>query len=183
MTSGKERPYPDKKVGPFPTPPIEFVDREGRTIEIREYGNGPVENEFWELVEMYDDFDPADRAQGLPPTREDRICDWLDMILRGLNVVAWHEETVAGHAMLVRDDTGAYELAIFVHQDYQRAGIGSRLIRALLGHGVENGVERVWLTVERWNTAAVNLYEDVGFEKTNGEKFELEMSIRLKGPE
>jgi len=37
----------------------------------------------------------------------------------------------------------------------------------------------VWLTVERWNRAAVALYEDVGFERSGTESFELEMSLRL----
>ncbi|MFB6296848.1 MAG: GNAT family N-acetyltransferase, partial [Halobacteriales archaeon] len=72
-----------------------------------------------------------------------------------------------------------YELAIFVHHQYQGAGVGSRLIRHLLGEGERRGVERVWLTVERWNAPAVNLYEDVGFETTKAESFELEMALRL----
>jgi ribosomal protein S18 acetylase RimI-like enzyme len=76
-------------------------------------------------------------------------------------------------------DDDACELAIFVLQAYQRAGIGTSLIRTLLGYGAEAGVERVWLTVERWNRAATNLYEKIGFETSNAESFELEMALRL----
>ena len=37
----------------------------------------------------------------------------------------------------------------------------------------------MWLTVERWNDPAIALYRKVGFETTNTESFEIEMSIRL----
>jgi ribosomal protein S18 acetylase RimI-like enzyme len=94
--------------------------------------------------------------------------------------VALEGDRVVGHATLVPDEDGeTVELAIFVHHDYQGAGIGSKLIRGLLGHGQRVGVEKVWLTVERWNDAAVALYESVGFETSSAESFELEMTLRL----
>ncbi|WP_132058944.1 GNAT family N-acetyltransferase [Halorussus amylolyticus] len=167
--------YPDGTAGSFPEPPVSFADREGRDIEIRPYD----EDEFEEVVEMYVDFDPADRAQGIPPATEERVRDWLETLFEGLNVVAWHGDRAVGHATLVPGGNDDHELAIFVHQDYQRAGIGSRLIRALLGHGRANGVGKVWLTVERWNHAAVGLYESVGFETYGAESFEKEMALRL----
>jgi ribosomal protein S18 acetylase RimI-like enzyme len=190
--SRSKRQFPDERAGSFPEPPLSFTDREGREIEIRPYA-GEVENgdgeasgdgeaaereEFEAVVEMYADFDPADRAQGIPPATESRVRDWFEGLLEGLNVVAWHDDRAVGHATLVPDEE-TYELAIFVHQDYQRAGIGSKLIRALLGYGRAEGVEKVWLSVERWNHAAVNLYEAVGFETYGAESFELEMGLRL----
>jgi ribosomal protein S18 acetylase RimI-like enzyme len=172
-----EYDYPDEVAGPFETPPIEFTDRESREIEVRVYGD----DHFEALVEMYDTFDPADRAQGLPPARESRIRGWLDTILgEGQDVVALEGDRVVGHATLVPDEDGeTVELAIFVHHDYQSAGIGSKLIRGLLGHGQREGVEKVWLTVERWNHAGIALYESVGFETSSAENFELEMTLRL----
>ena len=173
-----DRDYPEEPAGPFPEPPLSFVDDEGREIDVRILQAGHVDS----LTEMYVDFAPSDRAQGLPPSREGRIRSWLDVILdEGPDVVALHGDRVVGHATLVPDETGAAELAIFVHQDYQRAGIGSKLIRALLGYAAATGIERVWLTVERWNRGAVHLYETVGFETTNVESFELEMALRLDG--
>ncbi len=171
-----EYDYPNEAAGPFEAPPMAFEDREGRGIDLEAYG----EEHFEALVEMYDSFDPADRAQGIPPATESRIRSWLETILDGgQDVLALDGERVVGHATLVPDDEEAVELAIFVHQDYQGAGIGSRLIRALLGHGEREGVEKVWLTVERWNHPGVNLYESVGFETTGVESFELEMTLRL----
>ncbi len=199
-----ERVYPDDVAGPFPVPPAAFVDREGRDITIRPYDTGELctgderptgaesravdgtedsrPPEFEALVEMYDAFDSADRAQGLPPGRTSAIRRWLDTVLASecFNVIAWHEDDAVGHATLVPDaDGSAYELAIFVLQTHQSAGIGTCLLETLLGYGAVNGVKRVWLTVERWNRAAVSLYEQTGFETTNAESFELEMALKL----
>jgi GNAT superfamily N-acetyltransferase len=174
-----DRIYPDAPATAFTEPPVEFEDREGRTVEIRPYDGEEEESEA--LVEMYLDFDPSDRAQGIPPGRESRIRSWLENILAGdcLNVIAWDGANAAGHATLVPAEDDAYELAIFVLQEYQQAGIGTRLIEALLGYGRANDVGKVWLTVERWNRAAVSLYKKIGFETSDAESFELEMTLRL----
>jgi len=159
-------------------PPVSFVDAEGREIVVRAFDGD--DDERAALVEMYTAFDPADRAQGIPPSGESAVRNWLDTILGAdcHNVIAWHGDEAVGHATLV-PDTDDHELAIFVLQAYQEAGIGTRLIQGLLGHGRANGVETVWLTVERWNHAAVSLYEKIGFEASRAESFELEMRLRL----
>lgn len=171
------RIYPDEPAGPFDSPPTTFEDREGRRVETHEYEN----DDFEALVEMYVAFDPEDRAQGIPPTREKRVREWLERILTddSANVIARTDDRIVGHATLVPDDGDAYELAIFVLRAYQEAGIGTELITALLGLGAAQGIERVWLTVERWNVAAQALYRKVGFEPSKTESFEFEMSIRL----
>jgi RimJ/RimL family protein N-acetyltransferase len=170
------KPYPDDPIEPQTAPPVAFTDREGRDVEVREY-----DGEYETVVEMYVAFEPADRAQGIPPSDEEDIRRWLDVLLDdpGVNVVAWHGDRVVGHATLVPDEQGAYELAIFVQNKFQEAGIGTQLMRALLGAGQEEGIERVWLTVERWNHAAIHLYEKIGFEASDPEGFELEMSATL----
>ncbi len=188
MTMHGTRVYPDEPAGSFPSPPVTFEDRDGRSIVIRPFES--EEPRLDALTEMYVQFDPADRAQGIPPTGEKRVRDWLETICAdGLNVAAWDDDSVIGHATLVPDvddpaavdDAGeiAWELAIFVLQEYQRAGIGTELLEALLGYASEQGVENVWLTVERWNSPAIALYERVGFEVCGAESFEQEMSIRL----
>ncbi|WP_255151696.1 GNAT family N-acetyltransferase [Halorarius halobius] len=184
------RSYPDRVAGPYDPPPHEFEDGTGRTVTIREFGgaDAPVDDEGEALVEMYRAFDPEDRAQGIPPVDETNIREWLDGILAEdcLNVVAWHDASAVGHATLVPDtgapddESVAYELAIFVLSAYQGAGIGTHLMAGLLGLGRESGVDRVWLTVERWNRPAVALYENVGFEQLEDSGFELTMTARLQ---
>lgn len=191
MTMSDGRLYPEEPAGPFPVPPTSFTDGDGRTIELAIAQSAAAETDALEaLVEMYVQFDPTDRAQGIPPTGPDRIRAWLEPIVAdGINVLARHKGTVVGHATLVPDVADAdalvapgdaeWELAIFVLQAYQRAGIGTGLLEHLLGHASRLGIDRVWLTVERWNTPAIALYERVGFETTGAERFEQEMAIRL----
>ncbi|MFC7239552.1 GNAT family N-acetyltransferase [Saliphagus sp. GCM10025317] len=196
MTERQRRVYPDEPAGPFPTPPTTYTDPEGRDIEIGpldlDRGGGPKQTNgaLEALTRMYVQFDPADRAQGIPPTGEERIRQWLEPLLEdGINVVARHEEGVIGHATLVPDvddpetiedlSEVEWELAIFVLQAYQRGGIGTQLLEHLLGEAADRGVEWVWLTVERWNGPAIALYERVGFELCGTESFEQEMSIHL----
>ena len=49
----------------------------------------------------------------------------------------------------------------------------------LFRSGREAGVERIWLTVERWNAPAIALYRKMGFEASDTDSFELEMAARL----
>lgn len=173
-------------VSGFPEPPFEFETDDGSTVVVREYGG-----ERRALKRMYDEFDPADRAQGIPPVRDDAIERWLDTVLGeddrdeiddtgSVNAVAWSDGEAVGHATLVEDEgKDAHELAIFVLQECQGDGVGSHLIRGVLALAHERGVRGVWLTVERWNHAAIRLYQKVGFEKTDQESFEIEMATRL----
>lgn len=168
--------YPDEPVDGFPTPPRTVTDREDREIHLDRAGGDPDP-----LVEMYLDFESEDRAQGIPPTNESDIREWLDAVMTddGVHVIARHDGDAVGHVMLVGDSDGAYELAIFVLQPYQGAGIGTALVETVLGAAAEKGIDRVWLSVERWNKPAVNLYEKIGFETCGGERFERMMALRL----
>lgn len=153
---------------------LSFTDGEGRTIAVRPYEADPAP-----LVEMYDHFDDDSRAQGLPPRAESRCREWVaDLLADGLNVVAWHGTEAVGHAVLMPYHDTA-ELAIFVRPAYQAAGIGTRLVRCLLGRGRQNGVDHVWLTVSRANRIAMNLYRSTGFETTARHRDDYEMERTL----
>ena len=171
-----DRSYPAEISGPFPTPPHRFVDDKGREIVVK-----VADDDREALVGMYEAFDSEDRAQGIPPVGAESIRRWLERVFEPdcLNTIAWHDDDPVGHAMLVPDEEGAHELAIFVLGSHQSAGIGTELLQTLLGYGKREGIERVWLTVERWNEPAIGLYQKVGFEIRNTESFELEMAIRI----
>ena len=189
MMFDRSRDYPEESVGGFPAPPATFEDREGRELEVRALDETD-EADVDALVEMYTQFHPEDRAQGIPPSGEKRIRDWLEPIFAGgVNVVVWHGDELVGHATLVPEvdapdpeefDDIEWELAIFVLREYQGAGIGTTLLEHLLGYASEQGIETVWLTVERWNNAAIAVYETVGFEICGSESFEQEMVIVLE---
>lgn len=160
-------------------PPFSFVDRAGREIAVRVYGDGPVDDEYEAVVELYLDFDPEFRTLGIPPAEESRIRRWQDTLLEGYCVVAWHGDRAVGQAVLVADGPRTCELAIFIHQDYHGAGIGTELTEGLLTYGRAHGVNEVWLLVERDNHPAVTLYNDVGFVVTDRHGYDVEMSLTM----
>lgn len=144
----------------FPTPPRAVTDGEDRMIRF-ECGDGSAA-ERESLAAMYDAFGTADRAQGIPPANPRRREQWLDHVSEGVTVVAWHGDRAIGHGVLL-DGEDDYELALFVHPGYRQAGVGSGLLRTLLGRGRSAGVERVWLSVQRTNRPAIHLYREAGF--------------------
>ncbi len=159
----------------LPLPPFGLRDALGRRVFLRPASDGDTDG----LVAFYERFDPADRAQGLPPTGSERIRPWLAVLAEGPGVVAWHEDAAVGHAALVPDGSGGHELVVFVLQGYRGTGIGTSLVRALLGLGHARGVTRVWLTVQRWNHAAIAVYRKTGFEREGEEGLEIIMSRQV----
>jgi ribosomal protein S18 acetylase RimI-like enzyme len=153
----------------------EVVDEDGRDIRLRPYESSDRDA----LVAMYGSFDPSQRAQGIPPVRTADIESWLDSVLDGPSVLAWHGDRVVGQVMFVPDGDGGHELAIFVHQAYQEAGIGSRLLEAGLEYAAAAGVTHVWLLVTWGNTRARSLYEKTGFTAEDHSGGDLRMSKRL----
>lgn len=172
LTSGiTTRSHPSRP----PRLPRVVTDADGRTVLIDSYD----ETEFSALVRMYERFDPANRASGLPPVEEPHIRDWLDGVLGGASMLAWHRDEVVGHAMCVPDNDDGHELAVFVHGAYHNAGIGSELVRTCLAHLRTIGSRRVWLTVDRWNEPALHLYRKVGFTVDDAFHSELKMSYEF----
>ncbi|HKK27210.1 MAG TPA: GNAT family N-acetyltransferase [Gemmatimonadota bacterium] len=157
-------------------PPFTLTDRTGRHVEFR-----PYDGERDAVEAMYEAFDPADRAQGIPPATAEAREGWLDVLLPGPGVLAWHEERVVGHAALVDDMAGGHELVVFVLQGYRGTGIGTALVRSLLGLARVRGLGRIWLTVQRWNHPAIAVYHKTGFELEGEEGLEIVMSCSVAG--
>jgi GNAT superfamily N-acetyltransferase len=160
-------------------PPLLFSDCADREVEIDVYGEYLSGDEFEPLVGLYGAFNSADRKLGLPPSGGERIREWLETLLNGHNVLAWHDDIVAGHATLLEVRSDVYELGIFIHRAYQHSGIKFQLLTTLLEYGKRNGVENVRLIVERQQPTAVRLYQKLGFNPTNPWGFELEMVQEL----
>lgn len=158
----------------FPTPPRTVTDGANRTVRLR-----VADDDRAALAAMYDDFGVGDRAQGIPPADPDRRSRWLDRFGAGVGVLAEHADRAVGHGVLLAGGPG-HELALFVHPDYREAGVGTELLRTLLGRGRSAGVERVWLSVQRSNRQAVRLYRTAGFSPTEPAAGEIEMRRELR---
>jgi GNAT superfamily N-acetyltransferase len=132
---------------------------------------------------MYEQFEPLGAALGLPPLLAAVRREWLEEALaHEVNVAATTPRgEVVGHCFLAADAPGCAELAIFVHQDYRRQGVGTALLTAALECGRAGGLERVWSVTSAENRAALKLQERCGFRPIRSLLFEIEMEIDLAG--
>jgi RimJ/RimL family protein N-acetyltransferase len=151
-------------------------DRNNATFVAREYE--PADRGA--LLAMYDDFEPKRTAQGLPPNSELKIAAWLDRVLaRGRHIVVVVKEKVLGHVMLMPMEDQSVELANFLHQSIRGRGIGTAMNALAVRLAQESGYQRVWLSVEPGNRAAVRSYEKAGFRRLPGSYWapEVEMAV------
>lgn len=125
------------------------------------------ESDAERLFDMYRQFEPKGKFQGLPPRTAAQIKKWLDL----LREQGFHQfvidvgDRVVGHAVLCPSQRKTEaELAIFLHQDYRGYGLGKKLLLGTLNFGCKKlALARVWLFVKGSNPAALHLFESVGF--------------------
>ncbi len=69
--------------------------------------------------------------------------------------------------ILFRHMAGEAEiLTLCIAREHRRAGIGARLVFAMLAYLLKNGINEVFLEVMASNAAALDLYNRCGFSKT-----------------
>ena len=167
MSSQMSTDTPCFSVPDLPVSTTSFRDREGRRLCVATLGSGPRQDERAALERMYERYDTADRAQGLPPVESEALTNWLDHVLDGASVLAWDDNRVVGHAALYPVTPDRHELVIFVDSEYQGAGVGSKVLATLLEAHRERGGGTIQLSVEPTNEAAINLYRKYDFEVTS----------------
>jgi RimJ/RimL family protein N-acetyltransferase len=83
--------------------------------------------------------------------------------------VAEDEGTVVGRLSIGRDQhpgsRHVADLGLMVAATHRRRGIGRALLEAAVEWARESGVRKLELHVFPWNTAAIALYENFGFER------------------
>lgn len=162
----------------FPTSPCTFEDGAGRQIDLDPLA-GPGGPSIDALVDMYLDLDGRCRAMGIPPVTEPDIRDWLGGLEDGMNLIATTDGRPIGHAALLPGGDRGFELAIFVHQDFQNAGIGTALCRTLLGDARREGITDIWLSVSCGNGPAKRLFRSLGFSVVERSRRQLTMEMEL----
>lgn len=130
---------------------------------------------------MYDKFEPLGAAQGLPPLLSETRHEWMGRVLdNSLNLAAFSPAGKAiGHCFLVIDKPGSAELAVFVHQEWRRRGIGRALVMAALGDGSAACLRRVSSLTSSENGAALCLLMSCGFHLKKSVCFETELELDL----
>ena len=157
---------------------ITRTDKSGKPFEI----GISCSDDFPSLLEMYRTFSPKPASQGLPPEDPETCQAWVKTLLRtGLNVLAWRDDRVIGHAVLIPDVKGkSGEFTIFVDQDYRNLGIGTELARFNLEKFKDLDFEFAWLTVRVLNFIAIKLFRKVGFEFCDADSYERVMAMKLR---
>ena len=98
--------------------------------------------------------------------REDLVRQFLDDSRHHLSV-AVHRGQVVGFASAIHYVHPDKEPELWVNEvgvaeEYRGAGVGKRLIEALLDRAGDLGCRGAWVLTERENAAAMALYESVG---------------------
>lgn len=159
--------------------PIKLIDKQGEPFWVRRLEPGDREA----LEAMYATFEPKRGAQGLPPAGEEALRRWLDRVLPiGEHLVVEIDGQVLGHAMLIPMEPGCAELANFLHQSIRDRGIGTALNEMAVELARAAGYERIWLSVEPSNRAALRSYQKAGFRMITQTYWapEVEMEVRLR---
>ena len=153
------------------------TDKSGVSFEM-----GPCSTEdFPALLEMYSIFSPKPASQGLPPKNPEVCYNWVKQLLDiGMNLLAWRNDMVIGHAALVPDLNGrSGEFIIFVDQNVRNLGVGTELTRLTLEKARELAFDSIWLTVENSNLIAIKLYRNFGFKFSDEDIYERVMLLKL----
>src|SRR5215212_3182057 len=102
------------------------------------------------LEQMYGAYTPLGGTLGLPPIDPVLRTHWIDNLARGINLVAYVDNKLAGHLVLLPTG-GAVEMIIYVHQDFRREGVATTLAKAALEEACTAGFSYIWLLVSRTN--------------------------------
>ena len=80
-----------------------------------------------------------------------------------LYLVAQQDGKVAGYCGLLQSFDEADITNVAVHPEYRRLGIACQMLEQLMEQGATRGIQRYTLEVRVSNTAAVKLYQKLGF--------------------
>src|SRR5579859_7860829 len=96
------------------------------------------------LEEMYHTYVPLGGTLGLPPPDLIVRRHWLDDLGRGINLVAYVNDRLAGHLVLLPTG-GAVEMVAYVHQDFRLKGVATALVKAAIEEAHTDSFSYIWL--------------------------------------
>ncbi|MEU1514512.1 GNAT family N-acetyltransferase [Streptomyces sp. NPDC005811] len=106
----------------------------------------------------------VERVEELPERYREEVRDPLGAFGRDEVLVAVSEGATVGCVVVTGSVAGRCEVKrLWTQPDRRGRGVASALIGAALARAGENGVRTVGLSVWRWRTGAIALYERLGF--------------------
>jgi putative acetyltransferase len=146
-----------------------FTLKSGERVDFRPEQSGDTEM----LWKMFSTLSERSLSNLAPPFTRERIERWTSNIdyNKILTIVAVVEEN--GEQRIVGSASFSFnqreisrhtaELGIAVHDDFQNMGIGTALLKHLLGIARVKKLGKVWLLVNTDNDRAVHIYRKAGF--------------------
>jgi L-amino acid N-acyltransferase YncA len=102
------------------------------------------------------------------PFTMDVIQEWIDDITNLIAIVVEYRKKIVGFGFIkkcqhVRRE-GVGDLTIYLHQDFQKIGLGTYISRNLLDQAKKENMHKIEHYIVAKNEAALYLYKKVGFE-------------------
>ncbi|MFD8731186.1 GNAT family N-acetyltransferase [Streptomyces sp. NPDC059611] len=106
-------------------------------------------------------------ADGLPDRYRAEISDPRTAFVDDVVLLALSGDTAVGCVVVTAPAGGRSEIKrLWTDPAFRGQGIASGLLGAALAHAAESGVSGVRLSVWKWRTGAIALYERLGFTTT-----------------
>ena len=151
-----------------------FFDAQGRRLRLCRLGSRDLDA----LVQMYACFERDQTSLGIPPLGAQRIHDWVEgLFAKDVQLIAKHGGQIAAHAAWVRDGQGGAEVLVFVHPGYQGAGLGKKMLAAVVTMSRFLGVRKLWAEVENRNVPIIRLNQALGFHTSQWYQGTQEMEL------
>jgi putative acetyltransferase len=137
--------------------------KDGRTIILRFL----VYEDKKGIVEFFASLSTKALEWGNPPYTDEVVDRWISNLENMMALVAVYDRRIVGLAMIGKGTRerrrGVGDLAMYLHQDFQNAGLGTAMLSRLLNLAEKEGLHRIGIRVVADNKIAIRLYEKFGF--------------------
>jgi RimJ/RimL family protein N-acetyltransferase len=141
--------------------------RDGREVTVRFLSAGDRDG----LFQMFASMSEKALEWSMAPYTMDVIDRWIGNMSNLIPLVAEYDKKIVGYAVIYKYPhqrrKGVGDLAIYLHQDFHRVGLGTAMTEKLLELAKKERMHKIELTVVADNEIAENLYKKFGF-KTEG---------------
>jgi RimJ/RimL family protein N-acetyltransferase len=141
--------------------------RDGREVTVRFLNLGDRDG----LFQMFSSMSEKALEWSMAPYTMEVIDRWIGNMSSLIPLVAEYNGKIVGYAVIYKYShqrrRGIGDLAIYLHQDFHKVGLGTAMTEKLLELAKKERLHKIELTVVTENEIARNLYENFGF-KTEG---------------
>jgi RimJ/RimL family protein N-acetyltransferase len=124
-------------------------------------------NDRERLFQMFSSMSQKSLEYSGAPYTIDMIDRWINNIQNMIALVTEYAGNIVGYAVIYKPPhrrlKGIGDLAIYLHQDFHRVGLGTALTEKLLEQARRDKMHKIQLSVVADNEAAIRLYRKFGF--------------------